>query len=199
MAHFELYKMSLEVKGSVIDCGVFHGGSLLTWAKMSTILEPWNYHRKIIGFDTFQGFPELSEIDKELEIAKVGGFSTGYDIVQELDGIIADYDKNRPLGEIQKIQLVPGDACLTIPSFVNDNPWLVVSLLYLDFDIFEPTQVALERIVPLMPKGAILAFDELSNWNWPGETKALAQVLGIANLEIKQFPWEPNISYIKLV
>jgi hypothetical protein len=198
MAHYELYKMSLEVKGSVVECGVFHGGSLLTWAKLSTILEPWNYHRKIIGFDTFQGFPEVSEIDKNLDIARVGGFSVDYDILPELRSVIEEYDSNRPISDIPKIELVPGDASDTIPQYVSENPWLIVSFLYLDFDIYEPSKIAIENFVPLMPKGAILAFDELSNWNWPGETQALLNTLGVRNLEIKQFPWEPNISYVKL-
>ena len=30
------------------------GGGLFSWAHFSTILEPYNYHRKIIGFDTLQ-------------------------------------------------------------------------------------------------------------------------------------------------
>ena len=48
-----------------------------------------------------------------------------------------------------------------------------MSLLFLDFDLYEPTKAALEQFVPRMPRGAVLAFDELDNPIWPGETKAL--------------------------
>ena len=49
-----------------------------------------------------------------------------------------------------------------------------------------------------MPKGAIIAFDELNNKNWPGETVALLESIDINNFEIKRFNFEPNISYLKL-
>ena len=71
-------------------------------------------------------------------------------------------------------------------------------MLYLDFDIYEPTKVALLNFLPRMPKGSILVFDEIHNPHWPGETQALVDVLGINNVEIRNFPFNPNISYIKL-
>ena len=33
--------------------------------------------------------------------------------------------------------------------------------------------IALKNFISRMPKGAIIAFDELNNKNWPGETVAL--------------------------
>jgi hypothetical protein len=199
LAQSEIFMKQLGIKGSIIDCGVHHGNSLMTWAKLSAIHEPYNYHRRVFGFDTFMGFPELHEIDKGTSpVAFTGGLAPGYDILKELNEVISAYDVDRALPHIKKVQLVQGDATQTIPNFVSENEWLVVSLLYLDFDIYEPTKVALENFVPLMPKGAIIAFDEAANWDWPGETRALRQVLGINNHKLESFPWEPNISYIQL-
>ena len=121
-----------------------------------------------------------------------------YDIMGELNEVIHIYDKNRPLSQIQKIELVQGDATITMPKFASENKWLIVSLLYLDFDVYKPTKIALETFVPLMPKGAIIAFDEAANWEWPGETLALKESLGIGNHKLQSFPWEPNISFIQL-
>ena len=53
-------------------------------------------------------------------------------------------DFNRPNGHIPKIEFIQGDANVTIPEFVQDNPFLIISLLYLDFDIYEPTKTALK-------------------------------------------------------
>ena len=36
-----------------------------------------------------------------------------------------------------------------------------------------------------MPKGAIIAFDELNNKNWPGETVALLESIDINILKLK--------------
>src|SRR5579862_9650841 len=59
LAMYEIFKMALTVKGSVIECGVFRGFGLMSWAKLSTILEPENLTRRIYGFDTFAGFPNV--------------------------------------------------------------------------------------------------------------------------------------------
>jgi hypothetical protein len=51
--HIKLFEMSLEVKGSVVECGVYKGGSLMLYGHLSSILEPYAFNRKIYGFDTF--------------------------------------------------------------------------------------------------------------------------------------------------
>jgi hypothetical protein len=80
---------------------------------------------------------------------------------------------NRPVGHVPKVELVKGDANITIPKYIEDNPHVVVSLLYLDFDIYEPTKTALKYFIPRMPKGSIIAFDELNSPHWPGGTIAV--------------------------
>ncbi len=75
------------------------------------------------------------------------------------------------------IKLVKGDAVETIPDFLNKNPQLVVAMLYLDFDVFKPTKIALELLFKRIPKGGLIVFDELNNEMWPGETAALNEVI----------------------
>src|SRR5678815_3830048 len=52
IARYELFKKIINIKGSIVECGVHHGGGLMAWAKLSAGLEPMALHRKIIGFDT---------------------------------------------------------------------------------------------------------------------------------------------------
>ena len=77
----------------------------------------------------------------------------------------------------------------------RSNAHLVVSLLFLDLDLYEPTRVALQQLVPRMPKGAVLAFDELDNPIWPGETLALLDTVGMRHLRVRRFPWDPYVGY----
>ena len=119
----------------------------------------------------------------------------GADSYEELRRLITTYDNNRFLGHVEKVQLVRGDATVTIPTFLASNPHLVISLLFLDFDLYEPTRVALEHFVPRMPRGAVIAFDELDNPIWPGETLALAETLGVNRLQLQRFDWDPYIAY----
>ena len=105
------------------------------------------------------------------------------------------HDSTRFLGHIPKIELIKGDAIKTIPKFIEDNRHLVVSLLYLDFDLYEPTKVALENFYPRMPKGSIIAFDELDNPLWPGETEAMIEFCKQKKLRIQRLPFDPYVGY----
>lgn len=197
----ELFKKQLEIKGSIVECGVHNGGGAMAWAKLSSIYEPYNYHRKIYAFDTFEGFPGVDEKDglSNNPLAKVGAFSESeYNIYDELLQVIDEYDQNRFLNNKQKIELIKGDANITIPKFIEQNSHVMISLLYLDFDVYEPTVTALEHLLPRMPKGAILAFDELNNPDWPGETLALLEKFNLNDKKVECFHFEPNISYIQL-
>jgi len=194
LAMYELFKLILPVKGSIVECGVFRGFSLMSWAKLSTILEPENLTRRIYGFDTFNGFPSVSSSDRNGSgVAEVGDFQASS--YEELLELIRLYDQDRFLGHIPKMQLIRGDVTKTIPEFVQQNRHLLVSLLFIDLDLYEPTKVALEQIVPRMPKGAIIAFDELDNPIWPGETEALLEKLSVNRLEIRRIDWDPYIGY----
>lgn len=197
LAMYEIFKRVLPVKGSVVECGVLHGFGLMSWAKLSTILEPENLTRRIYGFDTFEGFPSVSDNDSSgFAKSRVGDLrASSYD---ELLALIAQYDRDRFLGNIPKVELIKGDITKTAPDFVETHPHLVVSLLFIDCDLFEPTKIALETFVPRMPKGAILAFDELDNPLWPGETLAVLKTLGIDSLRLQRLDWDPYIAFAEL-
>lgn len=201
LARYELFKLQLEVKGSVVECGVHQGGGLLAWAKLSAALEPYALHRHIIGFDTFAGFPAIhakdhTQIDnREL---RPGGLNTGALVYDELTALIREYDENRFLNQFQKVFLVKGDAAQTIPEFIAANPHLLVSLLFMDFDLYAPTKVALDHFLPRMSKGAIAAFDEINSARWPGETLALLETLDLREHRIQRLSMDPNIAYIVL-
>jgi hypothetical protein len=191
---YEIFKLILPVKGSIVECGVFKGFGVMAWAKLSTMLEPENFTRRIYGFDTFSGFPSVGEKDKNLiEKHAIGSlYSNSYDELKEL---IIEYDRDRFLGHLDKIKLIKGDVIQTIPKFITDNSHLVVSLLFLDLDLYEPTKAAVEHFLPRMPKGAIIAFDEIDNPMWPGETNAVLDSIGINNLKLQRLEWDPYISY----
>ncbi len=195
LALYEIFKKAIQVKGSVIECGVNHGFGLMTWAKLSSILEPVNLTRRIYGFDTFEGFPNLSEADYSEASKHVKKGDLSADVHDELLQLIEIYDSSRFIGHVNKVNLVRGDAVETIPSFLNENPHLLVSLLFLDFDLYEPTKVALDYFLPRMPAGAILAFDELDNPLWPGETLAMLEHHSSRSFKLERLNFDPYISF----
>ena len=114
---------------------------------------------------------------------------------EELKKVIEMYDINRPLNHIPKVELVKGDILKTAPTFLETHPHFVVSLLYLDVVIYEPTKAALEVFLPRMVKGSIIAFDELNADVYPGETLAVDEVVGLKNLKIRRFEFDSYVSY----
>ena len=170
----------------------------MAWAHFSAILEPYNHTRRVIGFDTFSGFSEVHEKDVQRgtsEHLHPGAFQTDGTILEEIKHLVAIHDRNRPLGHIPKVELVVGDASQTIPRYIEEHPHLLVSLLYLDFDLYEPTKVALEQLYPRVVKGGIVAFDELNCPDFPGETIALLETMDLAQVELRRFLFDPYISY----
>jgi hypothetical protein len=198
LAKNELFKQALNVHGHIVECGVFLGGGLMTWAQLSAVYEPYNHVRRIVGFDTFSGFPSLSGADQGADQAYAVANGLATDAKSDIEQAVRLYDLNRPVGHIPRVELAVGDATATIPRYVDENPHLVVALLYLDFDIYEPTKAAIEHLLPRMPKGAIIAFDELCQKSWPGETRAVQDLIGIRNLRIQRFPFTPQLSYAVL-
>jgi hypothetical protein len=194
LAKNELFQHLLGVHGHIVECGVYLGAGLMNWANLSAIHEPFNHIRRIVGFDTFAGIPETSIQDKGTNSTqKPGGCAANS--VEDLTECIRLYDLNRPIGHIPRVELVAGDATKTIPEYVEKHRHLVVAMLYLDFGIYEPTKAAIEHFLPRMPKGSILAFDELCQAACPGETQAVLDTVGLRNLRIKRFPYATALSY----
>lgn len=198
LVRYEIFKRVLEVQGSIIECGVLRGGGLMAWAQFSAIFEPTNHQRRVVGFDTFSGFPRLSKQDRasESEQACRGGLAV--DSYDHLQHCIELFDMNRFIGHVPKVELVRGDAVKTIPQYLKENPQLIVSLLYLDFDIYEPTITALKHFLPRMPKGAVIAFDELNLKDWRGESIAVLESLNLREYRIERCSFGSVISFTQI-
>jgi hypothetical protein len=197
LALYEIFKLIQPVKGSIVECGVFRGFGLMSWAKLSAMLEPENLIRRVYGFDTFAGFPNVAAQDRTAitEVPIGGLYADSHD---ELQDLITEFDRDRFLGHVDKVHLVKGDIVETIPPFLAEHPHLVVSLLFLDVDLYEPTRAAIKHFLPRMPKGAVIAFDELDNPQWPGETLAAMDEVGLGRLRLQRLPWDPYISFAVL-
>lgn len=199
LARAHVFSQILNVHGSVVECGVHRGGGLMGWAALSAIYEPLNHVRRVIGFDTFEGFAGIHANDRAHHgnaLLNPGGLAAP--VESEISDAIRLFDSVRPLGHIPKVHVVKGDAKQTIPGFLAENPHFVCALLYLDFDLYEPTKVAIECLLPRIPRGGVIAFDELNVAQWPGETLAVLESIGLRNLRLQRLPHQPQISFAVL-
>ena len=175
-----LMQMVLDKPGSIVELGVHHGQGLMSFAHLSSILEPNHVQRRLYGFENFDG---------------VGGKMEGSEAY--LRRSIELFDQDRPLGQVQKVELIRGDACETIPQFIADNPHLLLSILYLDTTVAEPTRVALEMLYPRLVPGGLLVFDQLNFPNHPQESVAWLESPLSQQLELERFTWDSQVSFAR--
>jgi len=193
---YEIYKKIVHTHGIIVEFGVRWGQTLSLMSALRGIFEPFNRHRKIIGFDTFEGFRGLSSTDGEKCRCADGSFSVSENYEKTLAEILTLQEDLNPISHLKKYEIVKGDAMQTIPEYFQKHPESLVSLAVFDFDIYKPTKVALEAVTPRLFKGSVLVFDELCDDIFPGETVALMETMGVSNLRIQRFPMTARISYV---
>jgi len=160
-----------------------------------SIYEPFNRHRKIIGFDTFSGFPTLDKKDGNSDLMSEGNVATTKNYQDYLEKIMSLKETQNPLDHIKKFQINVGDASKTVPNYLKENPHTVIALAYFDFDIYEPTKICLNAIRNHLVKGSVLGFDELNDEDSPGETIALMETFGLNSINLRRLPITSRTSF----
>jgi hypothetical protein len=168
-------KLIQDIPGAVIELGVCSGNGLMSLIHSHNVLQPTYRYREFYGFDTFEGFPKIHENDIADIEWKEGDFANN--CFDKLNNIIDVHNKFYYIPS--NVKLIKGDVNQTVPTFLDNNKHVLVSLLYLDLDIYEPTKTALKYFLPRMAKGSIVAFDELNWKSFPGETIACLEELGL--------------------
>ncbi|MFA6401508.1 MAG: hypothetical protein WCX31_07770 [Salinivirgaceae bacterium] len=190
----ELYQKIINVHGIVVEFGVRWGQNLALFSNFRGIYEPYNYNRKIVGFDTFEGFPEVTKEDGEYNLVGNYGVTENYEAY--LNKVLQCHELDSPISHKKKFELIKGDATSTFGKYLVDHPETIVSFAYFDFDIYKPTKSCLELLMNRVTKGSVIAFDELNCPEFPGETIALMEAVGLKTYSIKRTPLNPLISYI---
>ena len=196
---YEMYKMASGLQGSIIECGVHTGTGLMTWAILASLLDPLDINKCIYGFDTFSGFPKFHQKDAWANTAhaEIKDFSRSfYDDLIESINLYETFFRQDIGNRSKSITLIKGDFLETGKSFLDANSHLLISILYLDFDLYEPTKLALELFLPRVLKGGLICFDELNHPEWPGETLAILEKLNLKDYNIRKFPLFPEASYL---
>ncbi len=194
----EIYKKVVNNHGIIVECGVRWGQTLSLLSALRGIYEPFNRHRKIVGFDTFAGFIGMSDKDGEQCKCTDGSFSVTEHYEKTLATVLSCQEALNPISHLTKFELVKGDATVTIPEYLGRHPETIISLAIFDFDIYKPTKVALELLKPYFVKGTVLVFDELADDIFPGETVALREVFDMAELRVERLPITARVSYVVL-
>lgn len=192
----DLYRRIVDVHGSIVEFGVRWGQNLALFSSLRGIYEPFNHNRRIVGFDTWEGFPSVHEKDGRSPVAEVGAYATtsGYEVY--LEQLLACHEQQSPIAHIRKFELVKGDATVEINKYLQRHPETIISLAFFDLDLYEPTKECLQSIRDHLTKGSVLAFDQVNVQTFPGETLALKEVLGLGTYRLRRSPYSNAASYL---
>lgn len=188
ISHLDFFNQTIDLRGEIVELGVFKGNSLFRWIKFRELLSN-TYSRKIIAFDVFGEFPktdfEDDKRERELFIKETdGGFGIEF---SELNQLLTEQKIN------DNVQLIQGDILITLPEYLKNNPHLKISLLHIDLDIYEPTDLALKLLFDRVVKGGIIIFDDYGDF--AGANKAIDDFF-MHKIEIKKLSYSHNISYL---
>jgi hypothetical protein len=190
LSQLRLYEQILNLPGSVVECGVFKGSSLLRFATFRHLLENQD-SRPIYGFDAFGAFPRTSvssvadqEFIERFESDGGAGISRG-----SLEKAVATKG-------FQNVHLLEGDIFSTIPEFLARSPALRVAMLHLDLDVYEPTKFALEQFLPRMVPSGIIVFDDYSAVE--GATRVADELCRERGLTLHKLPYYTVPAFLRL-
>ena len=195
LARYELFRLIADKPGDIVEGGVLKGVGLLYWAKLIEIFNPRS-RRKVVGFDTFEGYPSNSSKTHDRKTAR------NFKRIQITDGHDVSMATIKEIAEQQglghRIELVKGKAEQSFPAYIKKNPGFRISLLNLDFVLYDPTLAALKHFYPNVVYGGVVALDEYAIAG-AGESEAVDEFLTGKNLKLLAFPWakSPTAYFLK--
>ncbi len=194
LAHYELFKMSMDLPGSIVELGVSRGVSFFSFHKLLEIFFPTDTYRRVYGFDSFEGLTDFDDRDgkttrDEASEKKTGAWSAG-DVTNEIFALNDLFNADCILAR-QRSVLIKGRIQDTLEPFLRETPGLRISLLHLDMDLYEPTLYALERLWDLVVPGGVIVLDEYGLPPWGGEAAAFDEFVAKRNIDVqlRKFAW----------
>lgn len=196
----EVYQSIVNLPGSILDIGTWRGQTAVLCENFRAIYEPLNFNRRVICFDTFEGYLGFGDLDKSTELHKDGTYGVGGEsYANYLSDLLKLHEKNNALGHNQgKHSVISGDCRKTIPQFFYDHPEEFVSLAFFDLNSYQPTKEAFEEVFARLVPGGVLAFWQLSRGKAiPAEGKFYSEeVVSKYSHSIRSTKTYPGLCYL---
>ena len=171
----EAYELITDIPGNILVFGTWWGQDVTVLYNLIAVHEPYNFTRKVVGFDTFTGYPTPTDKDSVSDTIKEGAYGTTKNYKQHLEQLLDYHEQENSMSHIRKYELVEGDIVDTLPAYFAAKAHELISLIYIDVALYEPTKVIPESCLPHLVKSSVIVFDELNAAEYPGETVALKE------------------------
>lgn len=171
-----------EIPGSLVECGVWKGGSTMAMALTLKILD--SESREIYLYDTFSGMNAPTDADiqydgtpakKKYSEIKLSENSSGW-CAWPIDNVKENVFSTRYPEE--KFHFIEGEVESTIPEIMPQE----IALLRLDTDWYESTKHELRHLFPLLSVNGVIIIDDYGHWG--GAKKAVDEYLSENNLAL---------------
>jgi len=194
----DLYRRFKHVPGALLEFGTWWGQNLVLLENLRAIYEPFNKQRMIIGFDTFEGYPEGSDMEPG-SLDQHGGYKIEPNYRDELSRLLEIHEGNNAFGHIRgNHRLIAGDVVETAPRYFTDHPETLVAFAFFDMGPYEPTVAAMRAIKPHLLPGSVLLLDELT-WNGaPGEAIAFKEVFANTRYAVEKCELYPSKAIVTI-
>ena len=167
------YVIKANVPGSIVECGVWRGGTMMAVAQLLRKLG--KMEKDLYLFDTFEGMPTPGDNDVDFRgrVAKREFLTRKRtnDTSNWCYASLADVQSNLDsVGYLNsQIHYIVGKVEETIPDHAPEE----ISILRLDTDWYESTKHELVYLYPRLVKGGVLIIDDYGHWQ--GARKAVEE------------------------
>ncbi len=182
-SHYELFKKSADIKGDIVEFGVFKGNSL---NRLIIFRNFFCRNKKIYGFDMFK---KINLSNKDMDYERYNSFlKESKNFQPTLKQIVKSLKKKN---FFKNIKLVQGDVRQTLKKIKFSNN---ISYVGMDLDLYEPTQYVLKNIWNKISSNGIIYLDNYKVFK--GETKAVNEFLKEKGVKINKLKLFRNFYYI---
>jgi hypothetical protein len=195
----DIYKQIIEIPGVIFDIGTWRGQTAVICENLRAIYEPLHFNRRIICFDTFEGYKGFSEKDMATQLHKDGSYSlSGTDYAQWLRNMLTLHEKSNAMGHFHgKHKVIDGDCRETIPEFFVRNPGEFIALAFFDINAYRPTEEAFQHVWARLAPGGIVAFWQLTRDSVPAEAMFyIEKILNNKHHRLRRTPTYPGLCYL---